>query len=527
MSDDVPVSALLGAAYEAVVHGQGLAAREAVELVKDLGFERNGTAKPFRFAYQHTEATEDGPQVRTVHATVPLLSLINPPSISIDSAKISMSLHLISQDIEPGPAEAPTASGETPTAAKMPKLKGRIVHQSDKNAVMTIESTLKQRDLLASSRLSQLLDAAVSDRDTVWYQVLERAEPFRAAATALIDAVAQDGSKGKGVGVREWLQQLWELKESVMDAVSAFRDGLPEKIPPLHQSWNTRCQKLTWIDRHTELEPMPRLRRAFLAAASDVWHALLPGAQVAEFGPPTVDQLRDRFNAAVTALIAAPTRLAQLPERLHHLEGTVALGCTAHAYNQSQTAADALARYNETAAQIRKMWRPFAQNAASRAAQDGLAAVAESMWDALTPGKTVVDFRTTHRFNAQELEAEFSRTLKILTTQADRIPTRTLSEPPPLYKVVYVCKVVAPKALEAWQRPEQDGLAEYVIKELKQFNDLIDGVNARYAPVEMQQRPDWWRSVAQTWNEAARQFWGDLIDITSHPVADLVCPEVT
>ncbi|WP_228901612.1 DUF2589 domain-containing protein [Streptomyces sp. DH1] len=525
--DDVPVSALLGAAYEAVVHGQGLAAREAVELVKDLGFERNGTAKPFRFAYQHTEATEHGPQVRTVHATVPLLSLINPPSISIDSAKINMSLHLISQDIETEPAKAPTASGETPTTPKMPKLKGRIVHQSDKNAVMTIESTLKQRDLLASSRLSQLLDAAVSDRDSVWYLVLERAEPFRKAATELIDTVAQDGSKGKGVGVREWLQQLWELKEAVTDAVSAFRDGLPEKIPPLHQSWNARCQSLSWIDRHTEPEEMAALRRAFIAAASNVWQALLPGAQVAEFGPPTVEQLRDRFNAAVTALIAAPTRLAQLPERLHHLEGTVALGCTAHAYKQSKTAADALARYNETAAEIRKMWRPFAQNAASRAAQDGLAAAAESMWDALTPGKTVVDSRVTHRLNAEELEAEFSQTLNILTTQAGRVLSRKLSAPPPLQGVARLCVEVAPKALEAFQRPEQDGLAEYVIEELKKFNDLIDTVNARDAPAEMNQRPEWWRSVAQPWNEAARQFWGNLIDITSHPVAALVCPEVT
>ncbi|MYS71065.1 hypothetical protein GTY88_11595, partial [Streptomyces sp. SID5926] len=448
-------------------------------------------------------------------------------SISIDSAKISISLHLISQDIEAEPTEAPTASGETPTAAKMPKLKGRIVHQWDQNAVMTIESTLKQRDLLASSRLSQLLDAAVSDRDSVWYLVLERAEPFRKAATELIDTVAQDGSKGKSVGVREWLQQLWELKEAVTDAVSAFRDGLPEKIPPLHQSWNTRCQKLTWIDRHTEPEEMAALRRAFIAAASNVWNALLPGAPVASFGPPTVEQLRDRFNAAVTALIAAPTRLAQLPERLHQLEGDVALGCTAHAYEQSKTAVDALARYNETAAEIRTMWRPFAQNAASRAAQDGLAAAAEAMWDALTPGETVVDFRTTHRFNAQELEAEISRTLKILTSQREWIRNRDLREQPPLYKLVYVCNDVAAKALEAWERPERDGLAEYVIKELKQFNDLIDGVNARFAPLELEQRPEVWRSVAQTWNKAARQFWGNLIDITSHPVADLVCPELT
>nr|WP_127892835.1 DUF2589 domain-containing protein [Streptomyces sp. S10(2018)] len=110
--DDVPVSALLGAAYEAVVHGQSLAAREAIELVKDLGFEKNGTAKPFRFAYQRTEATDGGPQVRTVHATVPLLSLINPPSISIDSAKINMSLHLIARTSRPGRTMSPPRAVE-------------------------------------------------------------------------------------------------------------------------------------------------------------------------------------------------------------------------------------------------------------------------------------------------------------------------------------------------------------------------------------------------------------------------------
>ncbi|WP_159072896.1 DUF2589 domain-containing protein [Streptomyces sp. WAC00288] len=157
--DDIPVGALLGAAYQAVVHGQDLAAREAVELVKELGFDKDGTAKPFRFAYQRTEATEAGPQVRTVHATVPLLSLVSPPTLSIDKAAISMSLHLISQDIETEPADASTADGETPAAQKTtPRLKGRIVHKDAGNAVMTIESTLKQRDLLGSSRLTQLLD---------------------------------------------------------------------------------------------------------------------------------------------------------------------------------------------------------------------------------------------------------------------------------------------------------------------------------------------------------------------------------
>ncbi|CAL9278706.1 hypothetical protein [Streptomyces sp. SudanB91_2054] len=252
-----------------------------------------------------------------------------------------MSVHLISQDIETGPTGAPTASGGTPTAEKpTPRLKGRIVHQLDKNAVMTIESTLKQRDLLGSSRLSQLLDAAVSDRDSVWHRLLDRAEPF---------------------------------------PVSAFRDGLPEKIPPLHQSWNTQCQKLAWVDRHTEPETMTQLRRESLATARAVWHALLPAAQVAEFGPPTVEQLQARFKAAVAALAAAAPSLKGLPERLHQLEGHVAQGCTAREYEQPEAVAGTLDRYNATAAEIRMMWTSSALSHDSRAEQDGLTAAAKAV----------------------------------------------------------------------------------------------------------------------------------------------------
>ncbi|MEV6881298.1 DUF2589 domain-containing protein [Streptomyces sp. NPDC051135] len=525
--DDVPVSALLGAAYEAVVHGQGLAAREAVELVKNLGFERNGTAKPFRFAYQHTEATEDGPQVRTVHATVPLLSLINPPSISIDSAKISMSLHLISQDIEAGPAEALTASGESPTAARMPKLKGRIVHQSDKNAVMTIESTLKQRDLLASSRLSQLLDAAVSDRDSVWYLVLERAEPFRAAATELIDTVAQDGSKGKAVGVREWLQQLWELKEAVTDAVSAFRDGLPEKIPPLHQSWNTRCQKLTWIDRHTEPEEMAALRRAFIAAASNVWQALLPGAQVAEFGPPTVEQLRDRFKTARAALTSAAPGLKGLPERLHQLEGAVLQGCIAHTYEQPESVTETLDRYNKTAADIRKMWSPSVQGPTSRTAQDAVAEAANEVWDALVRGTVPVDFRAGSRMSSEEFEA-CTRSLTALDEPANQL--RDLYDFPknPLDEMI----TARQRAQDAWNAAKEalqlgERIPDNAMKDVNQdfayFNWSIDQANWRVSrpPSTSQIQPAVWNPAARAYNKAARQFWTHLIDPETQPITEV------
>ncbi|MFC7895396.1 DUF2589 domain-containing protein [Streptomyces sp. NPDC057381] len=523
-NDDVPVSALLGAAYEAVVHGQGLAAREAVELVKDLGFERNGTAKPFRFAYQHTEAAEDGPQVRTVHATVPLLSLINPPSISIDSAKINMSLHLISQDVEAGPSRAPTASGETPTAAKMPKLKGRIVHQSDKNAVMTIESTLKQRDLLASSRLSQLLDAAVSDRDSVWYLVLERAEPFRKAATELIDTVAQDGSKGKSVGVREWLQQLWELKETVTDAVSAFRDGQPEKIPPLHQSWNARCQKLTWIDRHTEPETITQLRWTFIAAAKDVWQALLPSPRVAEFGPPTVEQLRDRFKTARAELAATVPSLTDLLGKLKQLESDVAQGCIAHQYKQPKAVATTLQRYNTTAAEIQKMWK--LQSRECRAKQDTLAAAATDVWDALAR-KVPDDFRTKIRRSTEEIKELLDACdslLDKLDQQAKKFVAPSVPVNPLGWPLDYAKKVRTGKNTEDWRarRWNPDDHARELGEFLEGFNKKVTFVNTTWRSPgrEGWLRPDTWNPAVPLYNEMARQFWALLID-TDHTVTNV------
>ncbi|MFI1654852.1 DUF2589 domain-containing protein [Streptomyces sp. NPDC020472] len=527
MSDDVvPVGALLGAAYQAVVHGQNLAAREAVELVRDLGFEKDGTAKPFRFAYQRTEATEDGPQVRTVHATVPLLSLINPPAISIDKAAISMSLHLISQGTETGSAYASAAGGGAPAAeGTTPRLKGRIVHKSDSNAVLTIESTLKQRDLLGSSRLSQLLDAAVSDRDSVWYQVLDQAEAFRTAATALIDTVALDGSDGKDMGVRQWLQQLWQLKESVTDAVSAYRDGLLEKIPQLHQSWNTQCQELAWIDRHTEPETMAQLRWTFIAAARDVWNALLPGAPVAEFGPPTVDQLRVRFETAVAALAAAPTGLESLPEQLHGLEAAVAQGCIAHQYKQPEAVTATLHRYNETAAEIRKMWRTVPQSRDSWAKQNKLAVAATTVWDALA--RTVPDdFRTESRMSAEEIKElldKCDRLLDELGEQVKRFPFSISIKP---LKLAYeVAEYLRSRDKGDWKARKwnPDDHTEEIVTRLNKFNTVVREVNRQYStPGPMKWlTPEKWNAAAPDWNKMARQFWGLLLDIESHPVTDV------
>ncbi|MFH9263929.1 DUF2589 domain-containing protein [Streptomyces sp. NPDC017546] len=513
--DDVPVSALLGAAYEAVVHGQGLAAREAVELVRDLGFEKDGTAKPFRFAYQHTEATEAGPQVRTVHATVPLLSLINPPVISIDKAEISMSLQLISQGTETGPTDTAATGGGTPAAeTATPTLKGRIVHKNDSNAVMTIESTLKQRDLLGSSRLSQLLDAAVSDRDSVWYQVLGRADPFREAATALIDAVDKDGTTGQGEGVHGWLQQVWQLKESVTDAVSAFRDGQPEKIPGLHQNWNDRCGGLDWVDRHTESEELTRLRRTFLATARAVWNALLPGEPVAEFGPPTVDQLRIRFEAAVAALAAAPPRLTGLPERLHQLEGAVAQGCIAHTYEDPTAVAETLKRYNETAGEIREMWGPSAQVRGFWPVQDNAATAAQQVWDALVPQAVPDDFRAG-RMTADELEATCMELTLKLEDLTDPLLAAVKTE-----SVNTACGLAEEGWGSAQSVLENETPFRSVDECLTLYNQEIDSVNR--AAGNLKPSADAWNSAAESWNKTARQIWEYVIDVESHPVTEVV-----
>ncbi|MER7728161.1 DUF2589 domain-containing protein [Streptomyces sp. NPDC096323] len=510
--DNVPVSALLGAAYEAVVHGQGFAAREAVDLVRDLGFEKDGTAKPFRFAYQRTEATEAGPQVRTVHATVPLLSLINPPVISIDKAEISMSLHVISQAVETGPADTAIANGAPAAEKTTPKLAGRIVHQNDNNAVLTIASTLKQRDLLGSSRLTQLLDAAVSDRDHVWYQVLERAEPFREAATAFIKAVDDDGATGTGAGVHKWLQELWQLKETVTEAVSAFRDGQPEKIPQLHERWNTQCKELeqNWVDRHTEPKPMTPLRRTFLATATHVWHALLPGAYVAEFGPPTMEQLQAQFNAAVAAFAAAVPNLNRLLGQLNQLEGDVAQGCTAHKYEQQDAVAQTLARYNTTAAEIRMMWYPSTLNPDSRAKQDDLIETAKTVWDALVPRTVPVDFRV-----ANELEAACNLQLYSLRELLKKLRLGVLRD------AVGHAQTALLLTRPAWEAGEQvtDQQMQKVSQLLNDFNTEIDRVRPQTRwPTGL--GGSIMNPAASSWDKHADTFWGHLIT-ESHTVTHL------
>ncbi|MGW0395633.1 DUF2589 domain-containing protein [Streptomyces sp. NPDC003042] len=502
---DIQVGYLLGAAYHAVVEGQAMAARESVELVRRLGFDEDGNAMPFRFSYQRSEAAENGAGMvaRTVHATVPLLTMINPPMMSIDTAEIDMDIAIRQQSgPAPGAPPAPAAVGlpggtgqvRTPPAA----IAGRVA-SSSRDATLKIRSVLKHRPLLGTGRLSDLLESAVSEHDHHWNDAIRHLDAFKKAAGDLLATVENSPTWQARYKCLPWL---WMLRQTVTDAVDAYRDGNPDTIAQQLTSWDYHARNIRWVTRQEEesesyagARTLAELRRTFLDAAAQVWKSLLPAAAPLEFGPPPVKVLRKRFeDAAEQVHLLTRMSLNSIGRELWYLSGVAAEAETAYSRGLRALAAEQLTTYNTMARALQQQWDKVPGRTELSVAQDELAHAARDLWKALAPDGVPYNFLPGHRVSPED-ERSASESLELLDTLCQTLAG--VEGAPDLRGAL----------LEAQAAKDAFGTADAetaIQGHLQQFNAHL--ANATWTARNTPNEQDVGAHI-DAWNDAAKDLW--------------------
>lgn len=166
------IEQLLGGSLSAVVKAQAMAADQLVALIDQIGFEGEGEdrkVRSFPFSFSRNEVDPESGEIvtREVTASVPLLSIVNLPSIAVDEATVDMELQLV--------ASAPASSAPTlPAAPRLPSpvalfatpLQPRAVRQQQVDSApvgMRVSVKLRRQDALGIDRLQSLLDNAVTE----------------------------------------------------------------------------------------------------------------------------------------------------------------------------------------------------------------------------------------------------------------------------------------------------------------------------------------------------------------------------
>src|SRR5437016_10435557 len=155
---------LVGSVLSSIVKAQGLAASQLVDMVEKVGFEPPTPGVPrkvrtFTFDFFRTEVDPATNQIvrNKVTASVPLLTLINLPSISIQEATIDMDLQLV--------AHEPGAKTDGPLNLWVVPAKKQLVRTPDQALALDAAGTIKlhvvmrQESPLGLSKIQSLLDS--------------------------------------------------------------------------------------------------------------------------------------------------------------------------------------------------------------------------------------------------------------------------------------------------------------------------------------------------------------------------------
>jgi len=175
------IEELIGSTLASIVKTQGMVASQIAEIVETLGFEPAQANQPLRtrtfsFEFERSEIVEGSDEVRRkkVTATLPLLSIVNLPSLAIDEADIQLSLRLVAHDDAlPQPASR-TKKLDTTALARLPQPRQMFVvaeklaptstssgngSTSQRNTSMNVTIKLKQQPFpLGLDRLQALLE---------------------------------------------------------------------------------------------------------------------------------------------------------------------------------------------------------------------------------------------------------------------------------------------------------------------------------------------------------------------------------
>lgn len=166
------VEELLGSTLSSVIKAQGLVSTQLADFIEKVGFEEttneDGTtalrARTFSFEFERAEVGEDDEVVRRkITASLPLLSIVSLPALTIDSADLDLDLRLVATD--PAPSGGPKPLPGQRTAAvhlwaipwKPPPSTGTGTTTSTAGA-MKVRVTLRRMDVpMGIERLERLL----------------------------------------------------------------------------------------------------------------------------------------------------------------------------------------------------------------------------------------------------------------------------------------------------------------------------------------------------------------------------------
>lgn len=168
-----PIEHLVGSVLTSIVKAQGLAASQLVDMIDEIGFEPAMPGEPrqtrnFSFDFYRDELDETTNRVerRKVSASVPLLTLVNLPTIAIDEAKVRMDLRLVAQ--RRGESHGTETTSQPLQLYAVPAKKQLVRSANEAFAVdaagtIKIEVTLRQQAPLGLDKIRNMLEGGASE----------------------------------------------------------------------------------------------------------------------------------------------------------------------------------------------------------------------------------------------------------------------------------------------------------------------------------------------------------------------------
>ena len=168
-NSNVPLSLTetMGSVMTSMIDAQAHTARATMDFINDIGFNENGSLNTV--SYQYQQQNDQGENTNQT-ATIPLLGMIDIPSVTIDSAKIKFSYDITQSenreiDIETGSV----FSRET----KISTFKGKVSRkfesstESKESANLTVEVNLAKGSVpVGLERLLDILEQSITDEES-------------------------------------------------------------------------------------------------------------------------------------------------------------------------------------------------------------------------------------------------------------------------------------------------------------------------------------------------------------------------
>ena len=104
------ISEFLGSLLASVVDAQAESARATVDFIDDVGFEDTPEGDKLRTVSIRYRKRDENDELKDFEVTVPLLALVNVPSLAVSEAKLAFSYDVVSAE-----AKQPTSTESSPT----------------------------------------------------------------------------------------------------------------------------------------------------------------------------------------------------------------------------------------------------------------------------------------------------------------------------------------------------------------------------------------------------------------------------